>query len=117
MAGAWEAAARLIVRAGCFLKALRGGDRDVPAARAPWIRLDSDVVAGYRVPPSDDSVVGTLIGHADDRAHCIARLARALRQFVVGPIRTTIPWHLWLMEQSGFRTGGVDTHLLERLFK
>ncbi len=83
----------------------------------PGVRLDSHVVAGYRVPPNYDSMVGKLICHADDRAQCIARSARALREFMVGPIRTTIPLHLRLMEQSEFRTGGVDIHFLERLLK
>ena len=83
----------------------------------PGVRIDSHVVPGYRVPPNYDSMVGKLICHADDRAQAIARTARALREFQVGPIKTTIPLHLRLMEQTDFRAGGVDIHFLERLLK
>ncbi|MCC7388368.1 MAG: acetyl-CoA carboxylase biotin carboxylase subunit [Phycisphaerales bacterium] len=81
------------------------------------VRVDSHVVQGYRVPPNYDSMVGKLICHAEDRPKCVARTARALREFVVGPIKTTIPLQLRLMEQSEFRTGAVDIHYLERLLK
>ncbi|MDQ7012825.1 MAG: acetyl-CoA carboxylase biotin carboxylase subunit [Planctomycetota bacterium] len=83
----------------------------------PGVRIDSHVVPGYRVPPNYDSMVGKLICHAETRAQCIARTARALREFKVGPIKTTIPLHLRLMEQTDFRAGGVDIHFLERLLK
>ncbi len=83
----------------------------------PGVRLDSHVVPGYRVPPNYDSMVGKLICYADDRQQCIERTARALREFTVGPIRTTIPLHRRLMEQSEFRSGNVDIHFLERLLK
>ena len=83
----------------------------------PGVRLDSHVVPGYRVPPNYDSMIGKLICYADDRAQCIERTARALREFEVGPIRTTIPLHRRLMEQSEFRSGNVDIHFLERLLK
>lgn len=83
----------------------------------PGVRVDSHVVQGYRVPPNYDSMVGKLICHADDREQCIERTARALREFNVGPIKTTIPLQLGLMEQGDFRTGGVDIHFLERLLK
>ena len=83
----------------------------------PGVRIDSHVVPGYTVPPTYDSMIGKLIVHADDRQQCIARMARALREFSVGPIKTTIPLHLRLMENSSFRDGGVDIHFLERLLK
>jgi len=83
----------------------------------PGVRVDSHVVTGYRVPPNYDSMVGKLIVHADNREACLARMARALREFRVGPIKTTIPLQLRLMENSDFRTGGVDIHFLERLLK
>ncbi len=83
----------------------------------PGVRVDTHVVAGYTVPPNYDSMIGKLIVHADDRKQCIARMARALREFNVGPIKTTIPLHLRLMENSSFREGGIDIHFLERLLK
>jgi len=83
----------------------------------PGVRIDSHVVPGYTVPPTYDSMVGKLIVHADDREQAITRMARALREFRVGPIRTTIPLHSRLMEQSAFREGGIDIHYLERMLR
>jgi acetyl-CoA carboxylase, biotin carboxylase subunit len=83
----------------------------------PGVRVDSHVVPGYTVPPTYDSMIGKLIVHADDRPSCMARAARALREYRVGPIKTTIPLHQRLMEHSDFRQGGVDIHFLERILK
>ena len=83
----------------------------------PGVRLDSHVVTGYSVPPNYDSMIGKLIVHADTREQCIDRMSRALAEFRVEPIKTTIPLHLRLMQNSDFRRGGVDIHYLERLLK
>ena len=81
------------------------------------VRLDTHVVTGYVVPPNYDSMIGKLICWADDRQQCMDRMARALREFRVDPIKTTIPLHIRLMEDRAFRQGGVDIHYLERLLK
>ncbi len=81
------------------------------------VRLDSHVVTGYAVPPNYDSMIGKLICWADDREQCMDRMARALREFRVEGIKTTIPLHQRLMEDRAFRQGGVDIHYLERLLK
>ncbi|MCW5764755.1 MAG: ATP-grasp domain-containing protein, partial [Phycisphaeraceae bacterium] len=83
----------------------------------PGVRMDTHVVSGYTVPKFYDSMVAKLIVHADDREQCITRTARALREFKVEPIKTTIPLHQRLMEEAAFRKGGVDIHYLERLLK
>ena len=83
----------------------------------PGVRLDSHVIPGYVVPPNYDSMIGKLIVHADTRDECMNRMARALREFHVGPIKTTIPLHMRLMENAAFRRGGIDIHFLERLLK
>jgi acetyl-CoA carboxylase biotin carboxylase subunit len=83
----------------------------------PGVRLDSHVVQGYVVPPNYDSMIGKLLVHADTRPEALTRMARALREFQVGPIKTTIPLQLRLMENSAFRQGGIDIHFLERLLK
>ncbi len=83
----------------------------------PGVRIDSHVVSGYRVPPNYDSMIGKLIVHADTREECIARVRRALDEFEVGPIKTTIPLHRRLMDDTSFTKGGVDIHYLERLLK
>jgi acetyl-CoA carboxylase biotin carboxylase subunit len=102
-------------------------DRDfMPSAgvieryRAPGglgVRMDSHVLAGYRVPPNYDSMIGKLICWADTREQAIERTSRALHEFEVGPIKTTIPLHARLMQNTDFRRGGVDIHYLERLLK
>ncbi|MBL9001872.1 MAG: acetyl-CoA carboxylase biotin carboxylase subunit [Phycisphaerae bacterium] len=83
----------------------------------PGVRIDSHVVPGYVVPPNYDSMIAKLIVHADTREAALARAARALREFKVGPIHTTIPLHQRLIENTDFRRGGVDIHYLERLLK
>lgn len=83
----------------------------------PGVRMDTHVVAGYVVPKFYDSMVAKLIVHADDRRQCITRAARALREFRVEPIKTTIPLHQRLLEEAAFVEGGVDIHYLERLLK
>ncbi len=102
-------------------------DRDfMPSAgvierfRAPGglgVRIDSHVLAGYRVPPNYDSMIGKLICWADTREQALERTSRALHEFEVGPIKTTIPLHQRLMQNTDFRRGGVDIHYLERLLK
>lgn len=83
----------------------------------PGVRLDTHVVPGYVVPKHYDSMIAKLIVHADDRRQCLTRTSRALREFKVEPIKTTIPLHERLMHESGFVEGGVDIHYLERLLK
>lgn len=88
--------------------------------RAPGglgVRIDSHACAGYRVPPNYDSMIGKLIVHGDSREAAITRAARSLHEFEVGPIKTTIPLHAELMQNSDFKKGGVDIHYLERLLK
>ncbi len=81
----------------------------------PGVRMDTHVVAGYRVPPHYDSMIAKLIVHAEDRAACIRRVSRALEEFHVAPIKTTIGLHKELMQNAAFQKGGVDIHFLERL--
>ncbi len=81
------------------------------------VRMDTHVVTGYRVPPNYDSMIAKLLVHGDDRDHAIARMKRALAEFKVGPIKTTIGLHSELMNDAGFAKGGVDIHYLERLLK
>jgi acetyl-CoA carboxylase biotin carboxylase subunit len=83
----------------------------------PGVRLDSHVVPGYRVPTNYDSMICKLLVHADDRKQAIRRMERALREFVVEPIKTTIGLHRDLMSDAAFNQGGVDIHYLERLLK
>ena len=80
----------------------------------PGIRLDSHVVTGYRVPPNYDSMVAKLIVHQPTREEAIAVMRRALREFAVEGIATTIPIHQRIMSTAEFINGKVDTTFIER---
>ncbi|HEY8666993.1 MAG TPA: acetyl-CoA carboxylase biotin carboxylase subunit, partial [Tepidisphaeraceae bacterium] len=86
--------------------------------RAPGglgVRLDSHAYAGYRIPPNYDSMIGKLIVHRPTRAEAIATMKRALHEFHIAPIKTTIPLHLQIMDNEFFRSGDVDTGFVERV--
>ncbi len=77
------------------------------------VRVDSALYSGYAVPPHYDSLVSKLIVHADSREDCIMRLRRALDEYVIGGIETTIPLHQRLLLEQDFRNGDYDIHWLE----
>jgi acetyl-CoA carboxylase biotin carboxylase subunit len=81
----------------------------------PGVRVDSHVYVGYRIPPNYDSMIGKLIVHRPTRAEAIATMKRALGEFHVAPIRTTIPLHLQIMDHQNFLSGEVDTGFVERV--
>ncbi len=78
------------------------------------VRVDSALYAGYRVPPHYDSLVAKLIVHASTRNECLMRLRRALEEFVIGGIETTIPLHARLVAEQDFINGDYDIRWLER---
>ena len=84
-------------------------------AGGPGIRDDGGVVEGYTVPVFYDSMIAKLVAWAGSRDEAIARMARALREYEVLGIRTTIPFFVWLMEQPSYREGAYDTTWLDRL--
>jgi acetyl-CoA carboxylase biotin carboxylase subunit len=80
----------------------------------PGVRLDSHVVAGYRVPPTYDSLVAKLLVWQPTRAEALAAMRRALSEFLVVGIKTTIPLHREILNHSAFIEGRVDTTFIER---
>ncbi len=78
------------------------------------VRVDSACYADYTIPPFYDSMIAKLIVHDLDRPRAIARMKRALHEFVVEGVKTTIPFHLEVMDDAEFRTGRVATDFLER---
>ncbi len=82
----------------------------------PGVRVDTHAYAGYRVPSNYDSMIAKLLVHRPTRAGAIATMARALHEFQVRPIKTTIPIHRSIMEHSDFANGDVDTGFIERAF-
>jgi acetyl-CoA carboxylase biotin carboxylase subunit len=83
----------------------------------PGVRLDSHVVAGYRVPPNYDSLVAKLLVHQPTRAEALACMRRALGEFIVEGIQTTIPLHREIFSNSSFVAGRVDTTFIERTWQ
>jgi acetyl-CoA carboxylase biotin carboxylase subunit len=77
------------------------------------VRVDSALYAGYVVPPYYDSLVAKLIVHAPTRPEAIARLRRALDEFAVLGIKTTLPLHQRIIEQPEFQAGNYTIHWLE----
>ena len=86
------------------------------APGGPGVRLDTHVHAGYRVPPTYDSLVAKLIVHAPTRTAALDRLARALDEFIVEGIKTTIPIHREIVRNAFFRRGDYDTGFLDEFF-
>jgi len=78
-----------------------------PEARGAGVtvRWDSAVREGYRIPPNYDSMIGKLIVHAADREAAIEGAREALSSLVIEGVSTTIPFHLWLLSDPGFRSG------------
>ena len=73
------------------------------------VRVDTHAYAGYDVPPYYDSMIAKLICKAETREECITKMERALGEFVIEGIKTTIPFHMQLMKDERFRSGKFDT--------
>jgi acetyl-CoA carboxylase biotin carboxylase subunit len=80
------------------------------------VRVDSALYAGYEVPPHYDSLVAKLVVHGANRNECLLRLRRALDEFVIGGIDTTVPLHQELTQVPDFINGDYDIHWLEKVF-
>ena len=78
------------------------------------VRIDSAIYAGYRVPPHYDSMVAKLIVHGRSRNECLMRLRRALDEYVIDGLETTLPLHRRLVHEPAFIDGDYDIHWLER---
>ena len=77
------------------------------------VRVDTHVYAGYQIPPNYDSMIAKLITVAQTREECIVKMKRALSEFVVEGVKTTIPFHLALMDSEDFKSGNFTTKFLE----
>ncbi len=77
------------------------------------VRVDTHVYAGYTIPPNYDSMIGKLIVSAQTREEAITKMERALSEYVIEGVHTTIPFHLQLMQNEQFRAGNFTTKFLE----
>jgi acetyl-CoA carboxylase, biotin carboxylase subunit len=88
---------------------------NIPGGRS--VRVDTHAYAGYKIPPHYDSMIAKLIVSAPTREEAIKRMRRSLEEFVIEGIKTTIPYHLQLMDDPGFLKGEFNTQYLEKTFK
>ncbi len=80
----------------------------------PGIRVDTHAFAGYVVPPHYDSLIAKVIAWGQHRDEAIARMRRALREFQIEGIRTTIPFHQEALDNAFFRRGEVYVNFVQR---
>lgn len=81
-------------------------------AGGPGVRVDSHMYSGYRIPSYYDSMIAKLIVHADSREECLERLKRALAEYVVDGVSTTIPLHQRLLESEDIQKARYNIHWL-----
>jgi acetyl-CoA carboxylase biotin carboxylase subunit len=79
----------------------------------PGVRLDSHLYKGYTIPTHYDSLIAKLIVHAENRNSAIIRMKRALKEFFIEGIKTTIPFHLEVLDHKDFQTGKYSTKFIE----
>lgn len=77
------------------------------------VRVDSHIYAGYTIPPFYDSMIGKLIAVAQTREEALDTMERALSEYVIEGVKTTIPFHLQLMRDERFRSGNFTTKFIE----
>ncbi len=86
------------------------------APGGPGVRFDSHVYCGYRISPYYDSCIGKVIVHQPSRSEAIACMRRALDEFHIEPVKTTIPLLKQIFRHRDFIRGKVDTEFIERSF-
>ena len=86
------------------------------APGGPGVRVDSHAFAGYVIPPFYDSMIGKLIVHKKTRDEAVATMKRALSEFIVEGVPTTIPLHLAIFDHTQYIKGQVDTTFIESYF-
>jgi acetyl-CoA carboxylase biotin carboxylase subunit len=85
------------------------------APGGPGVRVDSHAYAGYTIPPHYDSMIGKLITWGKDRRDAMERMSRALSEYVVTGIKTTIPFEQAILQDPNFRRGVYTTNFIEQL--
>jgi len=81
----------------------------------PNVRLDTHIYAGYEISPYYDSLVAKLITYGNNRQEAIKTMRRALSEFYIAPIKTTVPFHLKLMDNPLFKKSEISTHFVQDL--
>jgi acetyl-CoA carboxylase biotin carboxylase subunit len=81
----------------------------------PGVRVDTAGYSGWLVPSHYDSLIAKLITHGKDRGEAIMRMRRALKEFIIEGIKTTIPFYQRILDEPDFLSGNFNTHFLEKL--
>ncbi len=81
----------------------------------PGVRVDTAIYSGYVIPSNYDSLIAKLIVHGKDRPEAISKMKRALDEFIIEGINTTIPFHKKVLNNPDFLSGNFDTHFVEKL--
>jgi len=89
---------------------------DFHAPGGPGVRVDSFLYSGYRIPSDYDSLIAKIIVHGDDRAHCLARLQRALDETIITPMPTSLDLHRLLAKDADIASGDYSIRWLEEKF-
>ncbi len=82
-------------------------------SKGQGVRVETHIYAGYTIPPYYDSMIAKVICRAQTRAEAISKMDRALREFIIEGPKTTIPFHLWLMQNEDFKAGNYTTKFLD----
>lgn len=82
------------------------------SSKGHGVRVDTHVYAGYTIPPFYDSMIAKLICRARTREECITKMERALDEFIIEGVKTTVPFHQRLMKHEAFRSGNFHTGFL-----
>jgi acetyl-CoA carboxylase biotin carboxylase subunit len=83
----------------------------------PGVRVDTHIYQGYEISPHYDSLVAKIIAHGRNRQEAVKVMQRALSELSIGPIKTTIPFHQRLLENTLFLKGDVSTHFVQDMYK
>jgi len=95
-----------------FLPSL-GKIRRLKNPEGPWVRVENYVYRGYEVPVYYDPLIAKVITWGEDRDAAIARMRRALGEYIIEGIETTIPFHMWVMRDEKFISGDFDTSYID----
>ena len=93
----------------------RPGFLQNPPPGGPHVRVDTACYSGYKVPPHYDSMIAKLIVHGKDRKDVIRVAQRALREFHIGGVKTTIPFHQFMFEDENFHKNDYTINYIDQL--
>ncbi|MFH1397455.1 MAG: acetyl-CoA carboxylase biotin carboxylase subunit [Candidatus Omnitrophota bacterium] len=82
----------------------------------PGVRVDTHIYPGYEIPPYYDSLVAKLIVHGNNREEAIRIMRRALNEFIISPVKSTVNFHIRLLDNPLFLKGDISTHFVQEMF-